>query len=148
MLAGFLFAVQDADDRPDTLTATLPLGGLTVIEQQARLLVELGASQIVILVARLTPELLGAIGRIARRGIAVDPVRSAAEAAEKLHPLARLLVLADGLVSSADMLVPIAGEGRDALLVVEASEAPPGFERVGGNAAWAGAARTIVDCTS
>lgn len=141
MLAGLLFATHDALDRPDALTATLPFGGTTLIEFQARTLVELGASQIIIMVARLTPELLGAIGRIGRRGVAVDPVRSAAEASEKLHPLARLLVLADGLITSTGMVAPLASEGVDALLVVEESAAPAGFERVGGNAAWAGVAR-------
>ena len=141
MLAGLLFATHDALDRPGTLTATLPLGGTTLIEAQARMLVELGASQIVVLVGRVTPELLGALGRIGRRGVAVDPVRSAGEAAEKLHPLSRVLVLADGLISSAAMIAPLAAEGRDALLVVEADAAPAGFERVGGNAAWAGVAR-------
>ncbi len=151
MLAGLLFATHDALDRPDALTATLPFGGTTLIEFQARTLVELGASQIIILVSRLTPELLGAISRIGRRGVAVDPVRSAAEASEKLHPLARLLVLADGLITSAGMVAPLAGEGPDALLVVEGSAAPAGFERVGGNAAWAGVARLaparVVDVT-
>ena len=141
MLAGLLFATHDALDRPDALTATLPFGGTTLIEFQARTLVELGASQIIIMVSRLTPELLGAISRIGRRGVAVDPVRSAAEAAEKLHPLARVLVLADGLITSTGMVAPLAGEGGDALLVMEESAAPPGFERVGGNAAWAGVAR-------
>ena len=55
MLAGLLFAVHDAADRPDALTATLPLGGTTLIEHQARLLVELGASHLVVVVTRLTP---------------------------------------------------------------------------------------------
>jgi hypothetical protein len=141
MLAGLLFATHDAIDRPGTLTATLPFGGTTLIEHQARTLVELGAAQIVIVVARLTPELLGAIGRIGRRGVAVDPVRSAGEAADKLHPLARVLVLADGLITTAAIVAPLAGEGLDAMLVIEVSEAPAGFERVGGNAAWAGVAR-------
>lgn len=99
------------------LTGTLPFGGVTLIEYQARLLVAAGASQIVILVARLTPELLGAISRIGKRGIAVDTVRTAAEAAEKLHPLARVLMLADGLTTTADTLGALAREGGDALLV-------------------------------
>ena len=94
MLAGLLFAMHDADDRPNMLTATLPFGGVTLIEYQARLLIAAGASQIIIVVARLTPELLGAINRIGKRGIAVDTVRTAAEAAETLHPLARVLMLA------------------------------------------------------
>lgn len=141
MLAGLLFAMHDADDRPAMLTATLPFGGVTLVEYQARLLLAAGASQIVILVARLTPELLGAIARIGRRGIAVDTVRTAAEAAEKLHPLSRILMLADGLTTTEATLAMLAREGGDALLVMPEDQAGQGYERLGGGTVWAGVAR-------
>jgi hypothetical protein len=141
MLAGLIFAVQDADDRPGRLAATLPFAGMTVIEYQARLLIGAGASQIVIVVARLTPELLGAIARIGRRGVTVDNVRSAAEAAARLHPLSDLLVLSDGLVTTEAVLAPIAHQEGDALLVVPKGEAASGYELIGGGDAWAGIAR-------
>ncbi|MEH3159186.1 MAG: hypothetical protein PGN08_09825 [Sphingomonas taxi] len=141
MLAGLLFAMHDADDRPAMLTATLPFGGVTLIEYQARLLIAAGASQIVILVSRLTPELLGAIARIGKRGVAVDTVRTAGEAAAKLHPLARVLMLADGLTTTGDTLAVLAREGGDALLVSPEDQAGPGYERVGGGMIWAGVAR-------
>ncbi|WP_241656506.1 hypothetical protein [Sphingomonas oligophenolica] len=123
------------------LTATLPFGGVTLIEYQARLLIGAGASQIVVMVARLTPELLGAINRIGRRDVTVDTVRSAAEAAEKFHPLARVLMLADGLTTTPDVVAAMAHEGGDALLVVGEDERDGAFERVGGGMAWAGIAR-------
>lgn len=123
------------------LAATLPFGGLTLIEYQARLLQALGASQIVVVVQRLTPELLGALARIGRRGVAVDTVRGAGEVAEKLHPLARVLMLADGLVTTQAAVAPLAGEGGDALLTLDAAQAPRGLERLAGSAVWAGAAR-------
>lgn len=141
MLAGLLFAMHDADDRPAMLTATLPFGGVTLIEYQARLLIAAGASQIVILVARLTPELLGAISRIGKRGVAVDTVRTAAEAAEKLHPLARVLMLADGLTTTTETLAAMARDGGDALLVMPEEQATLGYERVGSGMVWAGVAR-------
>lgn len=141
MLAGLLFAMHDADDRPTMLTATLPFGGVTLIEYQARLLIAAGASQIIILVARLTPELLGAINRIGKRGVAVDTVRTAGEAAEKLHPLARVLMLADGLTTMAETVAVLAREGGDALLVMPEDQAGPGYERVGGGMVWASVAR-------
>ncbi len=141
MLAGLLFAIHDADDRPDRLAATLPFSGVTLIEYQARLLIAAGVRQMIVVVARLTPELLGAINRINRRGITVDTVRSASEAMEKLHPLARVLMLGDGLVTTESIVAAIANEGGDALLVVPEDDAGPGFERVGGQMAWAGVAR-------
>lgn len=141
MLAGLLFATHDAEDRAGTLAATLPFGGLTLIEYQARLLVSLGASQIVVVVQRLTPELLGALARIGRRGPPVDAVRTAAEAQAKLHPLARVLMLSDGLVTTASAIGALAGEGGDALLTLDVAQAPSGLERLGGTLVWAGAAR-------
>ncbi|WP_380787405.1 hypothetical protein [Sphingomonas sp. R86521] len=141
MLAGLLFAIHDADDRPDRLAATLPFSGVTLIEYQARLLVAAGVSQVIVVVARLTPELLGAIARIGRRGVSVDTVRSAAEAVERLHPLARILMLGDGLVTTEAVVTAMAAEEGEALLVVPEGDAGPGFERVGGQMAWAGVAR-------
>jgi len=141
MLAGLLFATHDADDRPGQLTATLPFGGTTLVEYQARLVAAVGASQLVVVVGRLTPELIGALGRIAKRGITVDSVRSAEEAAAKLHPLARVLMLADGLVTTQEIVDGVAAQADDALLVVEAAHASPRYERLGGGTAWAGIAR-------
>ncbi|MFT3977617.1 MAG: hypothetical protein QM688_10955 [Sphingomonas bacterium] len=141
MLAGLLFAVQDAEDRRGMLAATLPFAGVTLIEYQARLLATAGASQLVIVVSRLTPELLGAIARIGRRGMSVDTVRSAGEASARLHPLARVLTLADGLITTDAAIAPFAKAGGDSLLVVEASNAPADYERLGSGLAWAGIAR-------
>jgi len=141
MLAGLLFATHDADDRPDQLAATLPFAGTTLIEYQARLLVAAGASQMVVVVSRLTPELLGALGRIARRGTAVDTVRSAAETVAKLHPLGRIVMLADGLVTTDAVVRTAAREGADLLLVADDEAGLMGLERLGGGAVWAGVAR-------
>jgi hypothetical protein len=144
MLAGLIFATEDASDRPDQLVATLPFGGATLLEFQARLLIAAGAGHLLVAVSRLTPELIGALNRIARRGIPVDTVRTAAEAEAKLHPLARVIVLADGLVTTDAVLEMVAGEGDDALLVTSDAAALPGLERVGSNAIWAGIARVGV----
>ena len=138
MLAGLIFATEDADDRAGALAATLPFGGLTLIEFQARLLASAGASQIILVVARMTPELLGAISRIGRRGVAVDAVRTAIEAVEKLHPLARVLVVADGVVTTGDVVQSLAAAGQDTLLVTDQDDRH--YERVGANVAWAGLA--------
>ncbi len=148
MLAALLFATDDADDSPATLAATLaatlPFGPGTLIEFQARLVIGAGASQLIVVVGRMTPELLGAINRIMRRGASVDVVRSAAEACEKLHPLARVLVMADGLVSTEGVVAAMAAEGGDALLVTTDANALAGLERVGADAIWAGIARLSV----
>lgn len=136
MLAGLIFATEDAEDRAGTLAETLPFGGLTLIEFQARLLIAAGATQIVLAVARMTPGLLGAISRIGRRGVTIDAVRTAVEAVEKLHPLARVAVVADGLVTVGDTVALLAAERGDALLVTDDDD--DRFERIGVSTAWAG----------
>ncbi|MBJ6121269.1 hypothetical protein [Sphingomonas mollis] len=141
MLAGLLFADHEALDRPGQLTATLPFGGVCLIEYQARLLIAAGAAQLIVSVGRLTPELLGALGRIGRRGITVDAVRTAAEATEKLHPLSHVVMLADGLVTMQEVVDHFAAAPQDTLLVMPDDEAPPAYERLGGGMAWAGVAR-------
>lgn len=137
MIAGLLFATAEASDRYDALAATLPVGGVTLVEFQARLLIAAGASQIVVVVSRLTPELLGAVNRLGRRGVAVDTVRTPGEAIAKLHPLARVVWLADGLVTTGALVAMMAARDRDTLLVTASGAA---LERVGPDAVWAGIA--------
>lgn len=139
MLAGLIFATEDAGDKPGTLAATLPFGGMTLLEYQARLLVGAGAGQILVAVTRVTPALLGAVSRAAKRGVPVDIVRSAAEASVKAHPLARFVVIADGLVTTDDVIDRMAGEGKDAILVTE--EPAASLERIDARNCWAGVAR-------
>lgn len=145
MLAGLIFATHDAVDRPQMLAATLPFGGATLIEYQARLLSTVGATHLVIVISRLTPELLSAISRIQRRDLTVDVVRNAAEASDKLHPLARIVVIADSLITTAAVAAILADEGPDALLVADGAMPLPNFERVGASAVWAGVARLRID---
>lgn len=145
MLAGLLFAIQDAEDGASALAATLPFGGATLLEYQARLLQLAGAAQIVVVVGRLTPELLGAVARIGRRGCTVDAVRTAGEAAAKMHPLARVVMIADGLVTNEAAVSRLAGADGDALLVLEPGLTAPGLERLGDGLSWAGIARLVPD---
>src|SRR3546814_13155086 len=90
MLAGLIFATDDDDDRPDKLAATLPFGGGTLLEYQARLLIAAGAAQLLVAVTRLLPALIGAVNRIGGR-VPVAIVRSPPEAAGKGNYLARII---------------------------------------------------------
>lgn len=138
MLAGLIFATEAADDRPEALAATLPFGGMTLIEYQARLLIAAGASHLLVAVSRVTPALLGAVNRIARRGVAVDVVRSAEEAAARAHPLASIVVVADALVTTDQAVRAMAAAQPDALMVAEDASAQ--VERVDSAHVWAGLA--------
>jgi hypothetical protein len=141
MLAGLIFAIEEAEDRAGTLVATLPFGGMTLLEYQIRLLAGVGAGQVLVAVGRVTPPLLAAVERAARRDLAVEIVRSAEEAAEKILPDAQVLVLADGLVTVDPVMDRIAGESREALLVTDDPESPAAIERLDMHHCWSGIAR-------
>ncbi|MBW4329311.1 hypothetical protein KY084_00265 [Stakelama sp. CBK3Z-3] len=140
MLAGLIFATEDAEDRPDMLAATLPFGGMTLLEYQARLLIAAGVGHIMVAVGRVTPSLLGAVSRISRGDVAVDVVRSAEEASARAHPLCNLIVVADGLVSTDLAILTMAGETPDSLLVTSDANVAAAVERVDAARCWAGVA--------
>ncbi len=119
MLAGLIFATEDAESHGEGLAATLPFGGMTLVEYQARLLIAAGVTHLLVAVSRVTPALLGSVARVERRGITVDVVRSAEEAAAKAHPLADVIVIADALVTTDTVVTAMAGERADTILVTE-----------------------------
>ncbi len=144
MLAGLIFAIEEANDRPGTLVATLPFGGMTLLEYQVRLLVGAGAEQVLVAVGRMTPALLAAVGRAGRGGVGVEIVRSAEEAAEKIDEGARVLVMADGLVTTDPVMDRMGHEGPEALLVTDDAGSPAAIERLDMRDCWAGVARISV----
>ncbi len=145
MLAGLIFAVEEAEDRQGTLMATLPFGGMTLLEYQIRLLVGAGAEQVLVAVGKMTPPLLAAVNRSTRRHAHVEIVRSAEEAAEKIAPGARVLVMADGLVTTDPVMDRMAAEGGEALLVTDDPASPAAIERLDMRDSWAGIARISIE---
>ena len=141
MLAGLIFAIEEATDRPGSLVATLPFGGMTLLEYQIRLLNGAGAEQVLIAVGKMTPALLAAVNRASKRDAAIEIVRSAEEAAEKANPDARVLVLADGLVTIDPVVDRMAADGPEALLVTDDAGSPAAIERLDMKDCWAGIAR-------
>lgn len=140
-LCGLIFAVEEAQDRPGTLVASLPFGGMTLLEYQIRLLAGIGADQVLVAVGKVTPQFLAAIERAGRGRLKVDIVRSAEEAAEKVLRDADVLVLADGLVTIDPVMERMAAEPHAALLVTDDSESPAAIERLDMRHCWAGIAR-------
>jgi len=144
MLAGLIFAVEEASDRPGTLVATLPFGGMTLLEYQVRLLAGAGAERVLVAVGKMTPALLNAVNRAAKRHPMVEIVRSAEEAAEKFAPESRVLVVADGLVTMDPVMDRMAADGAEALLVTDDAGSPAAIERIDMRDSWAGMARISV----
>ncbi|MBO9712826.1 hypothetical protein [Sphingomonas sp.] len=141
MLAGLIFAVEDATDRPGTLAATLPFGGMTLLEYQVRLLHAAGADRVLVAVAKMTPLLMTSVQRAMRPGLHVEIVQSAEEAAELIPAQAHVIVLAEGLVTSEPVIARMAAEGGEALLVTADAASSSAIERLDKQVCWAGVAR-------
>ena len=139
-LAALLCAYHDAPDAPGGLRATMPLAGRSLIERQARLAGQAGASPVVILVERVPAELAAVIERLRSEGIAAVIARSVADAAQAVPPGDRLLVLADGLVADRAHVARLVGAGTPALLTVPETGTDDRFERIDADARWAGIA--------
>ena len=90
------------------------------------------------------PALLAAVNRAGRREVSVDIVRSAEEAAEKIEDGARVLVMADGLVTTDPVMDRMGHEGPEALLVTDDATSPAAIERLDMRDCWAGVARISV----
>jgi hypothetical protein len=141
MLAGLIFAIEEAEDRPGTLAATLPFGGMTLLEYQVRLLAGAGAERVLVAVGQMPPALIAAVNRAAKRGVPVEIVRSAEEASEKVDPSAHVLVIADGLVTTDPVIEHMAAAEGEVLLVTADPNSPSAIERVDMRDSWAGIAR-------
>jgi hypothetical protein len=139
-LAALIAAYHESDEPEGGLRATLPLAGRTLIERQARLAAAAGADPIVILVERVPPELTAAIDRMRSEGISAAVARSAAEAAEAVHPDDRLLLMADGLVADESHVARLTSAGGSALLTMPDQLGDARYERIDADSLWAGLA--------
>lgn len=140
MALAALIAACEQVEEGEGLRATLPLVGATLLEHQVRLARRAGAGHIVILVERLPPALTAAFDRLRRDGIAVDIARNAADAADRIHPDEKLLVMQDGcLVAEALLERLIAAPPPTVVTVPDHSERQM-FERIDALTRWGGLA--------
>ena len=137
-LAALISAVRDAREPGIALRATFWLGGLTLVERQARLAASAGASLIVVLVESLPGELVQAIERLRKSGIEIVTVRSAAEAATAVPSGFRLILIADGFVGTDNHVARLMGDDRPVLLAVTDRGFDEKFERIDSVSRWAG----------
>jgi hypothetical protein len=136
-LAALISAYRHIDDS-EALRATLPLVGGTVIEHQARQAIRAGAAHVVILVERLPAALTAAIDALRRDGITVEIARSVSDAADRLHPDERLLVMADGCVVAQASADRLAAADAPTLLTLSDERGRDAFERIDSATRWAG----------
>lgn len=137
--AALLIAHHDAEDDRSQLMATLPIGGRTVVERQAREALRAGVSRLVVLIERMTPPLATALDRLRRDGLPLDVARSGGEVSELLAGLDDVLLFSDGAVLDARAIVLVAHAPDSPTILVEAPE--NSGERIDATARWGGIAK-------
>jgi hypothetical protein len=137
MLTGLIVADEESADG-SCLRAELPVAGQTVLEHQARLLVEGGAERVLVVAERLTPLLAQAATRLRQDGINVELVRQVDELAQRIHPEERLLLLADGVVTDLSALERMLSSPAPAVLTLPDSAEMRGWELIDASNRWAG----------
>src|SRR4051812_14013702 len=139
-LAALIAAYHESDEPGGGLRATLSLAGRTLVERQVRLAAAAGASPLIVAVERVPPELTAAIDRLRGEGLKLVVARTAAEAAEAVHPQDRLLLLGDGLIAAETHMTRLASLGGYAILTIPDVRADERYERIDADSRWAGLA--------
>ena len=137
MLTGLIIACEEVADG-GALRAELPVAGQTVLEQQARLLVEAGAERLIAIAERLPPGLAGAVTRLRRDGLAIEVLRQVHDVAQRVKPDERLLVIGDGIVTDEATLDRLVDASAPAILTLPDSPSLADWELIDSSARWAG----------
>jgi hypothetical protein len=125
-------------DRP---AATVDFGSQSLIEYQARLAIEAGAERVLVQIDSPTPELARTVDRLlAEHPGAIALVQDMPGLARHIAPDDRVLLLAEALVLPPEALASLVGGDGEAMLTLPSVPATALFERIDGQAMWAGAA--------
>jgi hypothetical protein len=137
MLTGLIIACEDVAGGAG-LRAELPVAGQTVLEQQARLLIEAGAERIIAIAERLPQGLAAASARLRRDGIVIEILRRVDEVAQRLRPDDRLLVMGDGVVTDTGAAERLLEAAPPAILTIPDAPDTRAWELIDASARWAG----------
>ncbi len=139
-LIALLAACRETDDDVPRLCAAMPVGGRTLLEYQAYVARGAGADGFVVYAERATPELRHMIERLVHAGFRIKLAQSVLEMIDHIHPTDRLLMIADGVVASADIVERTIACPDEAIATIADIPANIAFERLDGKARWAGLA--------
>lgn len=139
MAVGALIGAYQEDDSGG-LRALLPLSGRTLLEYQVRCAVAAAAAPLIVVVERVPQALQDALERLRLDGVGVFAVSDVAEAVSRFEAGSMILLIGDGVAPPADLVSALAQEPEPAIATVPDDESHAMFERIDGEARWAGVA--------
>jgi hypothetical protein len=139
MAVGALIGAYQEDDS-GALRALLPLAGRTLLEYQVRCAAAAGAAPIVVIVERVPQALQDAFERLRLDSIGVFPVSDINEAISRFEAGSSILLIADGIAPSVELVTRMAGQPEPAVAIVPDDDEHQSYERIDGGSRWAGVA--------
>jgi hypothetical protein len=139
MAVGALIGAYQEDDGGG-LRALLPLAGRTLLEYQIRCVTAAGAAPVVVVVERVPQALQDAFERHRLDGVGVFPVSDVNEALNRFEAGSMILLIGDGIAPPVTVVTSLADEPEPAVATVPDDEQHAAFERIDGEARWAGIA--------
>jgi hypothetical protein len=139
MAPGALIAAYSEDDS-GSLRALIPIAGRTLLEYQVRCAAAAGAAPVVVVVDRIPIALNEVLQRLQQEGLPVVTVGDAAEASSRFEAGELILLVADGLAPSPELLSGLVEEQEPVIVTVPDDEAHERFERIDAVSRWSGVA--------
>src|SRR3712207_3009183 len=139
MALGALIGAYQEDDSGG-LRALFPLAGRTLLEYQVRCAAAAGAAPVVVVVERVPQALQDAFERLRLDGLGVFPVSDVQEAVSRFEAGSMILLIGDAVAPPADLVALLAEAAEPIVATVPDDERHAGFERIDGEARWAGVA--------
>jgi hypothetical protein len=123
-------------ERPPLL---FKIAGQTLLERLFRQVKAAGANHIVLLVTALPADILGIVDRMSTEGLSIDLARNATDAADRIHPDERVLVIDGPLIIDQSWFDRLRDAPGSTLLTV-AQSGESAFERIDAKDDWLGLA--------
>jgi len=139
MALGALIGAYLEDDS-GSLRALLPIAGRTLLDYQVRCAAAAGAAPIIVVVDQIPIALNEVIARLEQEGIPIITVSDAADAATRFEAGELVLVIADGLAPTPELVAALAEDEDPVIVTVPDDEAHQAFERIDAVSRWAGVA--------
>lgn len=138
-VAALITVNGDQPGVPEGCPALQHIFGQSLLERQVKQLARAGVGHVVLFVPALPSALIRVIDRLKSLRISVELTRSARDAADRVHPEERLIVVDGGLMLPDAVIADLAGGSTNMILTVPDAADPHRFERIDAKDRWAGA---------
>lgn len=135
-----IIAGESGDDEGRGRAALLRLAGQSLLEYQIRVARACGAGHIVVLVDQLPAAMIAMFDRLRADGIDIDVARDARDAADRVHPEERILLLTPGLAPHRRLVEQLCACKSPTLVTLPDSPPHQIYERIDAHERWSGLA--------